>query len=330
MDSWKQVRDFVEPVVVCAEFATLGEVVETLHQGKPVAFRGPVWQLLLPEHVIGYPLSRRVIDLPMTKARVVAADLPVEEALAKLTDQESSYALVEEGSTLLGILIVERLRQHAEGSTRDHALETLKAALRERELFLQEANHRIKNNLQVIASLLSLQASYISDPKIREMFRDSQERVQSMALIHEALYRSEHAGAIDFSIYVRDLADQLISSYDVQSGRVALQLHLNNVLLDVNKAIPCGLILNELISNALKHAFPGGRTGMIRVEMDASASRQVTIIVRDDGVGVPVDLDHRDAQTLGLQLVYTLIEQLEGTIELERREGTTFTLTFVC
>jgi len=151
-----------------------------------------------------------------------------------------------------------------------------------------------------------------------------------MALIHEALYRSEHAGAIDFSIYVRDLADQLISSYDVQSGRVALQLHLNNVLLDVNKAIPCGLILNELISNALKHAFPGGRTGVIRVEMDASASRQVTIIVRDDGVGVPVDLDHRDAQTLGLQLVYTLIEQLEGTIELERREGTTFTLTFVC
>jgi len=329
MDTGKQVRDFVEPLVVCTEFSTLGHVVETLHQGKPVAFYWPVWQLLLPEHAIGYPLSRRVIDLPVKKACLISADLPIEEALAKLNAQNSSYALVEEGSSVLGIIAVERLRQHAEVVTRDHALETLKVALRERELFLQEAQHRIKNNLQVIASLLSLQESCISDPKIREMFRDSQERVQSMALIHEALYRSEHAAAIDFSVYVRDLADQLISSYNGESGRVALQLHLNNVLLGVNKAIPCGLILNELISNALKHAFPGGRTGMIRVEMDASQTQKVAIVVRDDGVGVPVDLDHRNAQTLGLQLVYTLIEQLEGTIELERREGTTFTLTFV-
>ena len=115
MDSEKQVRDFVEPVVVCAEFSTLGEVVETLHQEKPVAFGGPAWQLLLPEHVIGYPLSRRVIDLPMRKVRVISAALGVEEALAKLSGQEGPHALVEEGSALLGILLVERLRQGLRG-----------------------------------------------------------------------------------------------------------------------------------------------------------------------------------------------------------------------
>jgi two-component sensor histidine kinase len=327
MDAGKQVHDFIEPIAVCGELSTLGQVLDTLHQGKPVAIRWPAWQLLLPENVLGYPLSRRVIDLPLMKVPVISADLPVQEALLKL-GQDIPYALVGDGTALLGVISVERVRKHVEGEASDQALEAIKGALREKELFLREAHHRIKNNLQVIASLLSLQASYIPDPHIREMFTNSEERVRSMALIHEALYQLGNMGEIDFATYVRDLSGQLMQSYGIQSDRVALHLHIDNVLLDINKAIPCGLILNELISNALKHAFPSGRTGEIHVELRTDATQKVTIVVRDTGIGIPSEMDFRQTETLGLQLISTLIEQLDGTIELDRSEGTAFTLTF--
>jgi two-component sensor histidine kinase len=328
MDAEKRVRDFVEPIVVCAELSTLGQVLDTLNRGRPVAIRWPAWQLLLPENVLGYPLSRRVIDLPLLKAPIIAADVPVQEAIVNLSGQDIPYALVDDGAGLLGVISVDRLRKYAESEARDQALEAIKVALREKELFLKEAHHRIKNNLQIIASLLSLQASYIPDPYIREMFLDTQERVRSMALIHETLYQSSHTSEIDFAIYVRDLVSQLIRSYNIQSDRITLQLHIDDLLLDINKAIPCGLILNELISNALKHAFPAGRMGEIYVELRTDGAQKVTIVVRDTGIGFPSDMDFRNTESLGLQLVSTLIEQLDGTMELERGDGTTFTLTF--
>jgi two-component sensor histidine kinase len=328
MDMERRVRDFVEPIVVCAELATLGQVLDTLNQGKAVAIRGAVWQLLLPENVVGYPLSRRVIDLPLKKAPIISADLPLQEALVKVSGQNIPYALVDDGAALLGIVSVNRLRKYAASEARDQALEMMKGELLEKELFLKEAHHRIKNNLQIIASLLSLQASSIPDPHIREMFMDSQERVNSMALIHETLYQSGNAGGIDFASYVRNLASQLIHSYDIQSDRITLHLHLDDLLLDVNKAIPSGLILNELISNALKHAFPFGRTGEIHIELHTDASQKVTIIVRDNGIGFPADRDFRHTETLGLQLVNTLTEQLAGTMTLKCSEGAVFTLTF--
>jgi len=328
MDMERRVRDFLEPIDVCAEFSTLGQVLGTLNQGKPVAVRCPAWQLLLPEHVVGYPLSRRVIDLPLKQAPLVSADLPVEEALVKLSGLDIQYALVDDGTALLGIVAVDRLRRYAESEAHDQALETIKGELLEKELFLREAHHRIKNNLQIIASLLSLQASSIADPHIREMFMDSQERVNAMALIHETLYQSGNRGEIDFASYVRNLASQLIHSYDIQSDRVTLHLQIDDLLLATDKAIPSGLILNELISNALKHAFPSGRTGEIHIELHTDAAQTVTIIVRDSGIGFPADRDFRNTETLGLQLVNTLTEQLAGTLKLERSQGTVFTLTF--
>lgn len=328
MEARKQVRDFVEPVVVCAEFTTLGQVLPTLRQGKPVAIRWPAWQLLLPENVVGYPSSRRIIDLPLLKAPTVPPDLPVEEALIKLREQPIPYALADEGTGLLGIVAVDRLRKYAESDARDHALEAVKVALREKELFIRESHHRIKNNLQIIVSLLSLQASYIADPHIRAMFTDTQERVKSMALIHDTLHQSGNMGEIDFAVYVRNLASQLIHAYNIQSNRVTLNFQIDDLLLDINKAIPCGLILNELISNAVKHAFPAGSSGEISIELRTDAARQVTIVVRDTGIGFPVDMEFRHAESLGLQLVCTLTEQLDGTIDLERSEGTAFTLTF--
>ena len=230
MDAGKRVRDFLEPIAVCTELSTLGQVVDTLNQGRPIAIRWPVWQLLLPERVIGYPLSRRIIDLPLHKAFMISADLPVQEALIKLSGTDIRYALVDDGPTPLGVISVARLRQYAEGDARDRALEGIKLALREKELLLKEAHHRIKNNLQVIASLLSLQASHISDPRIHAMFIDSQDRVRSMALIHETLYQSGHMGEVDFAAYVRDLASRLMHSYDIQPERVTLHLHINDLL----------------------------------------------------------------------------------------------------
>jgi two-component sensor histidine kinase len=328
MDMEKQVRDFLEPIVVCAELSTLGQVLGTLNQGKPVAIRWPAWQLLLPEHVVGYPLSRRVIDLPLTKPPMISADLSIQEALIKLSGEEVRYALVNDGTALLGVISVNRLRKYAENDERDRALEVIKLALREKELFFREAHHRIKNHLQIIASLLSLQASYIQDPLIRGMFMDSQDRVRSMALIHEALSQSGDMGEIDFAAYIRELAAQLMHIYHGESERIRLQLHLDNLLLDVNKATPCGLILNELLCNALKHAFPTGRSGEIRIDLSVDAARQVTLAVADTGIGLPVELDFLNAETLGLQLISTLTEQLEGILTLDRGNGTVFTLTF--
>jgi two-component sensor histidine kinase len=220
------------------------------------------------------------------------------------------------------------LRKYAENDERDRALEAIKITLREKELFFREAHHRIKNNLQIIASLLSLQASYIPDPLIREMFMDSQDRVRSIALIHEVLSQSGDMGEIDFAAYIRELASQLTHIYSGESDRITLQLHLDDLLLDVNKATPCGLILNELLCNALKHAFPTGRGGEIRIDLKVDAARQVTLRVSDTGIGLPIELDFLNAESLGLQLISTLTEQLEGTLTLDRGNGTVFTLTF--
>jgi two-component sensor histidine kinase len=161
---------------------------------------------------------------------MISADLPVQEALSKLSGKDIRYALVDDGTTPLGVISVARLRQYVEGDARDRALEGIKLALREKELFLKEAHHRIKNNLHIIASLLSLQASYIADPHIRAMFIDSQDRVRSMALIHETLYQSGNMGEVDFAAYVRDLASRLMHSYDIQPERVTLHLHINDLL----------------------------------------------------------------------------------------------------
>jgi two-component sensor histidine kinase len=195
-------------------------------------------------------------------------------------------------------------------------------------MLLREVHHRIKNNLQIISSLLSLQANNVQDPLIHDMFMDTQNRVISMALIHETLSWSGDEGVIDLRTYVQTLADQIFRSSSLHTDRISLRIESNEVLLGINQAIPCGLILNELLSNCLKHAFPANSAGEIHIELRSNAMRQVTIVVRDTGVGFPPGMDFRDAETLGLQLVCTLAEQLGGVLELESSRGSAFTLTF--
>ena len=206
--------------------------------------------------------------------------------------------------------------------------EALRASVREKEVLIKEVHHRVKNNMQIISNILSLQSGSVKDPAARECLVECQNRIRSMALVHEKLYRSGNLSRIDFAEYLRSLSSALFHSCRVGADRVRLDFKASDVSLDVNTAIPCGLVANELIINALKHGFPAGRSGSLRIGLDALGGGRCRIVVADDGVGFPKDLDFRMTETLGLQLVTLLVDQLEGTIELDRTGGTAFTITF--
>jgi two-component sensor histidine kinase len=193
---------------------------------------------------------------------------------------------------------------------------------------LKEIHHRVKNNLQVMSSLLYLQSKNIEDKGTLAAFQESQNRVRSMALVHERLYQSQDLARIDFAEYTRSLANHLFRSYGVNTNVIRLKISVDDVSLGIDKAIPCGLIINELVSNSLKHGFLGGREGEIRIELRADDG-QFTLMVSDNGIGFPKGVDFRNPKSLGLQLVNTLVEQLEGTIKLDRSGETAFEITFV-
>lgn len=213
-------------------------------------------------------------------------------------------------------------------SRRAQAEEQLTGSLQEQEVLLKEVHHRVKNNLQIISSLLELQSDAIHDPRLLELFRDSQSRIRSMALVHETLYQSQDLARFDVAPYVETLSVQLFRSYGADLQRITLRTEVERVVLNIDSVIPCGLILNELLTNAIKYAFPPGQTGEIRVALHVDADQRVTLVVQDTGIGFPEDLDFRHTDSLGLQLVSMLTTQLGGTIELEREGGTRFTLTF--
>jgi PAS domain S-box-containing protein len=211
---------------------------------------------------------------------------------------------------------------------RRRAEEAVQAALREKEVLLKEVHHRVKNNMQVISSLFSLQADHIEDAEARRILKEGQARVRSMALVHEKLYQSGNLSKIDFGGYLQSLAVHLFQAMAVDEGQVRLEEDLGEVSLDINAAVPCGLLANELISNALEHAFSGGQRGVIRLGLRRLADGDVELRVADDGAGFPEGLDFRLTQSLGLQIVNLLVSQLDGTIELDRRNGTAFTIRF--
>ena len=207
------------------------------------------------------------------------------------------------------------------------AEDEIKASLKERETLLKEIHHRVKNNMQVVSSLLSLQAAQATEPETIETLNESQRQIRSMALIHEKLYRSGSLAEIDFGDYVESLVGELLRMYNVPLGVITVTTDIENVQLGVDTAIPCALIINELVSNSLKYAFPDGRTGGVTVALQR-ANGAYMLTVADDGVGFPADVDFRATDSLGMQLVVTLVNQLEGTITLDRTSGTTFVITF--
>jgi PAS domain S-box-containing protein len=199
-------------------------------------------------------------------------------------------------------------------------------------LLLKEIHHRIKNNLQVISSLLYLQSGYVQDPRTREMFKESQNRVRSMALLHEKLYQTRSPGGVDFSEYIDDMTRSLLASYGVNSSLVELSVKADGITLGIDTAVPCGLIINELVSNALKHAFPGSPPGQVSIEITPELGNGgpgwYRLVVSDNGKGFPPGFDPRATDSLGLKLVYTLTEQLGGSLTLDGDRGARFTIIF--
>ncbi|MDR3669141.1 MAG: histidine kinase dimerization/phosphoacceptor domain -containing protein [Ignavibacteriaceae bacterium] len=203
----------------------------------------------------------------------------------------------------------------------------LKKTIKEKELLLKEIHHRVKNNLQVVSSVINLQTLYIKDAADVPLFLESQNRIKAIALIHKKLYEEDALSSINFENYIRDLIINLFTTYQVKKGKITLIYDIDNIETGSDSAINLGLILNELISNALKYAFPDELTGELKISVKAG-SDIVTVTVEDNGTGFPENIDFRNSDTLGLQLVNSLVAQYDGKIELDSLNGTKFILTF--
>jgi PAS domain S-box-containing protein len=204
----------------------------------------------------------------------------------------------------------------------------LQASLKEKEVLLKEIHHRVKNNLQIVYSMLRLQSRQTKDSQTVEVLLESRNRVKSIALVHEKLYRSDDLAKIDFAQYIHSLAAHLFSSYKVDSAAITLDTQIEPIALDIDQAVPCGLIINELVSNALKYAFPNHTEGIIKIILHTDEKSYITLIVQDNGIGIPASLKLEQINSLGLQLVQDFVDQLEGTIQVDRHAGTRFKISF--
>ncbi len=213
-------------------------------------------------------------------------------------------------------------------SERRRAEQMIKSSLHEKEILLKEIHHRVKNNMQIISSLLSLQANSIKDPDTFAYFIDAEKRIRSMALVHEKLYQTGNFTDINFGEYIKTISSEINRSFMKERSGIDLKFNVSDVTLNINKAIPCGLIINELITNIYKHAFPENRNGkiVINFKLDVNGSYNLSII--DNGIGLPHDFDMEKSESLGLKLVDALSKQLNGKIELKGNGGTSVTITF--
>jgi PAS domain S-box-containing protein len=236
-------------------------------------------------------------------------EFPIEISLSPLETEE-------------GVLVSSAIRDITERKQAE--VEAREA----REVYLKELHHRVKNNLQVISSLLFLQSTHTTDSEVMEILKESQSRVKSIALIHEKLYQQPELGKIDFGEYVRDLVNDLFRSYGIRHEVVNVRMQIDNVFLEIDTAIPCGLIINEIVSNVFKHAYPSGQGGTVSIELIRGSSGEFQLTIRDDGVGLPPDFDLQASKSLGLKLVTDLARQLDGKVEVDPSKGTAFRIVF--
>ncbi len=214
-------------------------------------------------------------------------------------------------------------------SSRKKMEEQIQASKREKALLIEEINHRVKNNMQVVYGLLDIQSGYVKDKQYVDVFKGCQNRIMSMALVHEQLHRSEDLTNIDFKAYVQNLVDNLYRVHGVSHDRVALKMDVGTVSLGIDIAIPCGLIINELVSNSLKHAFPERRGGEIRIGLVSLNQDELELSVSDNGIGMPPDIDLEKADTFGLRMLVAFAEgELAGRIGFHHEQGTEFRILF--
>ncbi len=272
---------------------------------------------------------------------ITDAYLPfLQKAVKTRTSQttEFSITLPTVGQVTFVVIYVPLLDERGEiyqiiGITHDvterkQTEQQIKESLQEKEVLLQEIHHRVKNNLQVISSLLDLQSQHIKEPTLLERFRESRNRVKSMALVHENLYQSKNFARVNFTQYIQTLIGDLFQVYGVNPDQIALEQELDEVTLSIDIAIPCGLIINELVSNSLKHAFPNQAQGTLYIALLCDQDKYYTLTIGDNGRGFPLNWDIKTVDSLGLQLVKILSEQLDGTLQVNSHSGTEFCLKF--
>ena len=290
-------------------------------------------ELLLPESLRGQHVAHRAGFALRPRARPMGqgmnlvarrkdgSEFPVEISLSYVAEHGS-------GGLVIAFVSDISVRRRLE-SERENLIARLEWALAEKTVLLKEVHHRVKNNLAVIAGLLGMQADAISDSRAGIALAESQQRVASMALIHEYLYSTEHLDRVNFGKYIDELAHELCSTYALQPELIRVVLEAEDIDLGVHRAIPCGLILNELFSNALKYAFPEGRSGTVTVQFSRLESGDLTLSVSDDGVGIPAGMDWENSQSVGLRVVRILARQIDGRLTLSRTGGgTTFEIVF--
>jgi two-component sensor histidine kinase len=275
-----------------------------------------------------------VFDFPLTD---VDGSIMIVEMGIDITERNRAEQEIQKLNRELEERVNERTTQLAAANRELHASEEyLLKTLHEKETLLKEVHHRVKNNLQIIHSMLNLQLSYIKDEQARASFRESQDRIYSMALIHEKLYKSESLVKIDLAEYIRSLTANLFLSYGVNERTIRPEIHVEEISLNINTLIPCALIVNELVSNALKHAFPDAArlvdeteaVGELRIDLRRVNNRQFILSVSDNGIGLPKGFDIESCESLGLKLVKVLAKQLKGTITFRTNGRTEFAITF--
>lgn len=325
-ENYSLLLDQMEPVVFATDL-----------EGKVVYWNRSAQEIfgLVSEEVRGRPLVDIVVaegdDTIRQEIRAALygsgswnGELKAQRKDGTLLDTEVSIRLLRDAKGVpIGTICVGKditKRKKAEAALQD--------ALREKELLLREVYHRVKNNLQVVLSLLNLQARGVKDRKTLDVLRESQNRIRSMALIHEKLHQSRDFTEINVADYVRGLSQHFMEAYRTDMDRVVLDVEAADIRLDSEKAMLCGFIISELVSNALKHAFPEGKEGRIKVDLKRKGKTAVVLTVSDNGVGLPPGIEVKKSSTLGLQLVYALVQQLSGKIEVDRTTGTTFRITF--
>ncbi len=321
------------------KFRVLAETSPTaicIYQGESITYANPA-----TERLFGYSVDELCRMKFWDWAQEDFKDLIRTRGLARLAGEpvpgqyEARYVTKsgEERCVLVSAGVMESKGQPTgvacflDISERKRAEEQLKTSLGEKEVLLREIHHRVKNNLQVVSSLLYLQAQKFSDPVLQACFLESQNRICSMALAHEQLYQSKNLSEVSVKAYVASLVEQLCQIFHCSDQEIACCLEIEDIELHIEKIIPCGLLITELLSNAYKHAFVDDRIGKITISIKGCDS-EMELSVADDGIGFPADIDYRQASTLGLQLVTALVDQLNGTLELDRSCGTLFRVRF--
>ncbi len=255
---------------------------------------------------------------------VESIHLGIDGYLMKPVEAKKLLSLIDE---FAGITLMKWELERKEKKRRE-AEEYLKKSLEEKDVLLREVHHRVKNNMQIISSILRMQSRNIEDPKLKDILQESQNRIHTMALIHENLYNNESLANIKFANYIKSLTGNIARTYSNQSTIIKFNYQMEDAYLSIDTAIPCGLIINELISNSFKYAFNGNSIGQISISFKELPDKKYQLIVSDDGIGIPDHIDITKTKSLGMKILHKLVQQIDGILQNDFSNGTKFTITF--